>query len=57
MLYVQYFPLPLVAGQVLYYLGVPAELVFLQSVDILQYYLSGLLCFNSFFTKGRIDLI
>ena len=57
MLYVQYFPLPLIVGQMMYYFGVPADIAFLQSIDILQYYLSGLVCFNSFFTKGTIDLI
>jgi len=52
LLYAQFVPVVLIAIPTFYYLPTPTDLYYLQSTNILQYYTSGLLCFNSFFTTG-----
>jgi hypothetical protein len=53
LLYAQFVPAVLIAIPTLAYLSTPTELVYLQSCNMLQYYASGLLSFNSFFTEGK----
>lgn len=55
MLYVSYMPIVLLAVPCAYFFSTPASIDFLHSCNILQYYSSGILCFNSFFSKGNID--
>jgi hypothetical protein len=52
-LYLQYAPLVILALPTIYFIQDITDPFFLQSVNLLQYYTSGLLCFNSFFTQGR----
>ena len=49
MLYIPYAPVVLIALPALYFFSVPTDPVFLKSINILQYYTSGILCFNTFF--------
>lgn len=52
LLYVQFFPAALLAVPIVYLMGNPSDAIFLSSCNLMQYYLSGLLCFNSFFTQS-----
>lgn len=52
LLYVQYVPAVIMAIPSLYYLGEPSSILFNNALNLMQYYLSGLLCFNSFFAKS-----
>lgn len=52
LLYVQFFPAAVLVLPVLFCLGEPTGSGLSCSLDLLQYYLSGLLCFNSFFQKS-----
>ena len=52
LLYVQYVPAVIMAVPSLYYLGDPSSILFNNALNLMQYYLSGLLCFNSFFAKS-----
>jgi hypothetical protein len=50
LLYVQYIPSILVAIPAFYFFDTPVDPGYLQGCNVLQYYASGLLCFNAFFT-------
>jgi hypothetical protein len=52
LLYVQYFPAGAMAFPLLYFLADPTSAMFNSCLSLLQYYLSGLLCFNSFFAQS-----
>jgi hypothetical protein len=57
LLYSIYIPALLLGVPAVYFLGNAASPLFYQSVNLLQYYASGVLCFNSFFTISRFALI
>lgn len=48
-LYSQYVPMPLFAIPMFYFMQDPTNILFLQCCNAVQYYSSGLLCFNAFF--------
>jgi ABC-type maltose transport system permease subunit len=52
LLYVQFFPAMLLALPIFYYMGDPSSVLFNNCLNLMQYYLSGVLCFNSFFTQS-----
>lgn len=52
LLYMQFVPAALIALPIIYYLPDPSALNYLLSCNAMQYYASGLLCFNCFFTEG-----
>lgn len=50
MLYLQFVPAALIAMPIFFYISTPADINYLLSCNIMQYYASGVLCFNCFFT-------
>lgn len=52
LLYIQFAPAAMMALPALYSINDPTALLFINSLDLLQYYLSGVLCFNSFFAQS-----
>lgn len=50
LLYLPFFPATIMALPILYFLGDPTNPLFNSSLNFLQYYLSGIICFNSFFS-------
>jgi hypothetical protein len=52
LLYLQYAPAIFFAFPLLYLINDPTDILFYQCTNLVQYYLSGLLCFNSFFTQS-----
>jgi len=53
MLYLQFVPAAFIAIPIIYYIPSPSDLNYLLSCNLIQYYASGLLCFNCFFTQGK----
>jgi hypothetical protein len=53
MLYLQFVPATLIAIPIIYYIPSPSDLNYLLSCNLMQYYASGILCFNCFFTQCK----
>jgi hypothetical protein len=54
MLYMPYLPTILLALPLCYFFSSPTNPLYLQSCNMMQYYVSGVLCFNTFFVKGSL---
>jgi len=54
MLYVPFMPAVLLSLPAMYFFSTPVDPMLLKSCNLLQYYSSGLLCFNAFFTQGTL---
>lgn len=53
LVYVPYMPTVLLVLPALFLFSNPTDVTFLKSCNLLQYYSSGVLCFNAYFSSGR----